>query len=439
MEQALSKAPFTYPQEQKEYYLGLYHRYEHGSQQAWMDLHDPRLHFFTHMKEGERQEYLVDASLQAEARNLCTVAKAYHVVTLEMNGGLGTSLGMDLPKGESKASGIMFDIHTPDGRPEKLSILEAKMLWATRHAKNFASLGIIPWNNVETQEGWERTLDRIFFNDRLLPISHPRTYRDVAAELDMTIYDQQLQYPFPRLHEKIPMSVGAVEQRYAPGGHGQILYQLYFQGMLQELPKNGVQVLVLVNADNVSAKPNPFFVAHMMEHSVPAAAVTTDRRPIDAKGGIFVVREGRLELIELAQVPSEQREEFQAIGLHPGHVPQPFNTNSIYINIPQVVRFLDAMQQKAGKVAVRKFLTPDLIVNQKKIALDDGSSIDVEQLEGAIGSVIVRFPRMKLFHVGSADRYSEFAPIKTAADVDFLYKSGKFRFDPECAKLFPQG
>ena len=92
----------------------------------------------------------------------------------------------------------------------------------------------------------------------------------------------------------------------------------------------------------------------------------------------------------------------------------------MYIHL---VLFLDMVRREED-------LLPELIVNEKRVGKDR-----VVQLEGAVGSVVLKIPGVKLFNVIAKNRLQEFAPVKTMEDVNFLYRSGRFRFDPATATL----
>lgn len=412
---------------QQAFFAGLLQKYKLAKE--WqgtgnVDLHASQLQFFTEMRDEQRQEYVVElADLSFQLGR--GTAKELGVVTLEMNGGLGSSLGLDPAQQESKASGVYFSA----GSEGQFSILEAKFSWAIKHHEHFAKLGIIPWNSEVTQGSWDRTVQRASY------LNHSKSYAELFAEHGIEMLPHEIQKTFPRfLAGTLEFAHAANgEQLQAPAGHGQVLYQLYFSGRLHQLVEKDYQVLVLVNADGLTGKPNPFIVSHLISEGILAGMVTTDRTPIDSKGGILLVDRDHLKLVEFAQVSHEQQEYFSQLGLRAEDMPQPFNTNTIYVNIPLFLAYVDSL----GAAAARDLLLPDLIVNHKKVEMD-GKRFEVEHLEGAIGSVILKLPDIKLFNVSIHSRVTEFAPVKRPQDVIYLYDSDAYFFDTDTMTLQPQ-
>ncbi|PIR24861.1 MAG: hypothetical protein COX62_08390 [Deltaproteobacteria bacterium CG_4_10_14_0_2_um_filter_43_8] len=397
---------------QGEYYAALYQKYLFETKASLIDLKDPSLHFFT-SADFDRKTYLRDLPPRDEFKG-----KGPKLVTVEMNAGLGSSLGVT-EANASKASGVRFVAGSKEN-----SILQAKLAWYAKHADRFTSLAIQPWNNHQTSLSWDAVLTQ---------------NSDLAKQLEkngVKIFDHVLQAMFPRLKkdEAVPVDFGAEEKQKAPGGHGQVLFQLYLDGLLERFLDDGYEVLVMANTDGLNSTPDPFIADYMVKENILGGMVTTDRTPLDAKGGIVAIRDGKLELIERAQVLESQMNVFEHIGLNDGENPQPFNTNLIYINLKLLIAYLDTLRNQRGEEAVLAALTPDLIVNRKKIK--DGDVFrDVIQLEGAIGSVVLRFPNVKLFNLPAAQRAEGFTPVKTPPDVVYLYDSDAFRFDENSSQL----
>lgn len=400
---------------QAAYFHALYTQYTRTSAASALrrcDLKDPGISYFTD-STGERDVFMVPLPKRSECGDV-----GPRLVTVEMNAGIGSSLGIKEPNA-SKASGVKF--LGPSG---ETSVLEAKLKWYAIHAHRFSSLAVLPWNNRQTSLSW---------NQLFLP------ERDLVACLERSgvkVFDPVLQAMFPRLKKDkaVPIDFGSEEKRVAPGGHGQVLFQLYQDGLLEKYRDEGCNILVLANTDGLNSTPDPYIANYMMTHNILGGMVTTDRTPIDAKGGIVVLRNGKLELIERAQVSDDQMPLFESIGLRQGDNTQPFNTNLIYLNISLLTEYLDALRNEHGEDAVLAALTPDLIVNQKKVS-DGDTQREVLQLEGAIGSVVLRFPNVRLFHLPASQRAEGFTPIKTPPDVVYLYDSDAFTFNPETSQL----
>ena len=97
----------------------------------------------------------------------------------------------------------------------------------------------------------------------------------------------------------------------------------------------------------------------------------TDKTRADIKGGTLIEYEQQLRLLEIAQVPKENVDEFKSVSKF-----RIFNTNNLWVSLTAMKRVLDAGQ-----------MDMEIIVNPKH--LDAG--IDVLQLETAAGSAIKNF------------------------------------------------
>jgi len=122
----------------------------------------------------------------------------------------------------------------------------------------------------------------------------------------------------------------------------------------------------------------------------------TDKTRADVKGGTLVQYEGRLMLLEIAQVPKDYVDEFKSVSKF-----RIFNTNNIWAN-------LSAMK----RVVEDKRLDLEVIVNPKH--LDNGR--DVIQLETAAGAAIKCFRGACGINVPR----SRFLPVKKTSDLLLL-------------------
>jgi UTP--glucose-1-phosphate uridylyltransferase len=118
----------------------------------------------------------------------------------------------------------------------------------------------------------------------------------------------------------------------------------------------------------------------------------TKRTEADRKGGSLVVRDGRVHLLEIAQVAPEQRHDFMNIRRFPV-----FNTNNVWVDLYAI----DAALSRGD-------LGLTLIQNRKQIR-----GRRIIQIETAMGAAIACFPRARALLVGR-DR---FCPTKRVADL----------------------
>ena len=138
----------------------------------------------------------------------------------------------------------------------------------------------------------------------------------------------------------------------------------------------------------------------------------TDKTRADVKGGTLIEYEGKMRLLELAQVPKEHVDDFKSITTF-----KIFNTNNLWIKLSAIKRLVDA-----GKMHM------EVIENSKK--LDDGTP--VIQLEQAVGSAIKNFNGA----IGINVPRSRFLPVKQCQDL-MLVMSNLFELDQGRLTLSP--
>ncbi|ONM57072.1 UDP-glucose pyrophosphorylase2 [Zea mays] len=93
----------------------------------------------------------------------------------------------------------------------------------------------------------------------------------------------------------------------------------------------------------------------------------TPKTLADVKGGTLISYEGRVQLLEIAQVPDEHVNEFKSIEKF-----KIFNTNNLWVNLKAIKRLVEA-----------EALKMEIIPNPKEV---DG--VKVLQLETAAGAAI---------------------------------------------------
>jgi UTP--glucose-1-phosphate uridylyltransferase len=108
---------------------------------------------------------------------------------------------------------------------------------------------------------------------------------------------------------------------YAPG-HGDFPEALRRAGLVDELERRGVHVVILSNVDNLGADPDPLIVGYHLAHGLPLTIETARSVPQDAGGGPAWVGD-RLQILESFRLP----EGFALEGL-------PFvNTNTLLFSL----------------------------------------------------------------------------------------------------------
>jgi len=118
----------------------------------------------------------------------------------------------------------------------------------------------------------------------------------------------------------------------------------------------------------------------------------TPKTLADVKGGTLISYEGRVQLLEIAQVPDEHVNEFKSIEKF-----KIFNTNNLWVNLKAIKRLVEADALKM-----------EIIPNPKEV---DG--VKVLQLETAAGAAIRFFDKA----IGINVPRSRFLPVKATSDL----------------------
>lgn len=284
------------------------------------------------------------------------------VVAIRLNGGLGTS--MELKQAKSL-------INVREGQ-SFLDVIAAQVRWLRSHYG--ARLPLLLMDSFATHADSMAALGGLAQPDGL-PLSF-------------------LQHKVPRIDVATggPAVFASLDEGWAPPGHGDLYLALSVSGLLQRLIALGYTWAFVSNADNLGATVNPAILGYLDAARRDFAMEVTPKTLADRKGGTLVQHEGRLTLLERAQVSSEHLAEFEDIQRF-----RVFNTNSLWFR-------LDAL---AGLMASGGLRLP-MIVNPKQI-----EGTDVVQLETAMGAAIGSFDRAVGILVGR----ERFSPVKTTSDL----------------------
>jgi len=294
-------------------------------------------------------------------------------VVVKLNGGLGTSMGMDRAKSL---------LEVKDGRTF-LDLVAEQVLALRRHFD--ARLPLVLMNSFATREDSLAALAR-----------HDRLESDVPADF--------VQNKVPKLAEDDLEPVSWAQDpalEWAPPGHGDLYVALQTSGMLDTLLQHGYRWAFVSNSDNLGAVLEPRILAWIADRALPFVMEVADRTEADRKGG-HVARHtdgGGLVLRELAQTPEEDLEAFQEIERH-----RFFNTNNLWVDLQALRGLLDA---RGGVLGL------PMIVNRKTVDPSDKSSPAVVQLETAMGAAIDVFEGAQALRVPRA----RFLPVKTTDDL----------------------
>ena len=293
---------------------------------------------------------------------------------IKLNGGLGTSMGMDRAKSLLRVRGdrTFLDVI-------------ARQVLAARAATS-ARIPLVLMNSFRTQD------------DTLAALA---AYPDLPVD-GVPLDFLQNREPKLRADDLTPVEWPADPGlEWCPPGHGDLYTALYASGTLQRLLEAGFRYATVSNSDNLGATPDARIAGWFAGTGAPFAAEVARRTPADRKGGHLVRRaaDGRIVLRETAQTLPEDAGAAADITRHPY-----FNTNNLWLDL----RALAAELDRTGGV-----LHLPLIRNDKTVDPSDSSSTPVVQIESAMGAAIEVFDGAAVLEV---DR-SRFLPVKTTNDL----------------------
>lgn len=181
-----------------------------------------------------------------------------------------------------------------------------------------------------------------------------------------------------------------------PPGHGNFYESFLASGLLDTFLGQGKKYVFLSNIDNLGATVDPNILNYMANRDSEFIMEVTDKTRADVKGGTLIEYEGRLMLLEIAQVPPDYVDEFKSVNKF-----RIFNTNNLWANLAAIKRVVTA-----GELDI------EVIVNPKH--LDRG--VDVIQLETAAGAAVKCFKNACGINVPR----SRFLPVKKTSDLLLL-------------------
>lgn len=308
-------------------------------------------------------------------------------VLIKLNGGLGTSMGMDQAKSL---------LPVRDGK-SFLDLLVDQVMAA--RAKYGVELPLIFMNSFRTRQD---TLDAL--------ARHPGIEVE-GLPLDFL----QNREPKLRADNLTPVTWEADPSlEWCPPGHGDIYTALVASGVLDALLERGFRYAMTSNSDNLGAAPSARIAGWFAASGAPYAPEMCRRTPADVKGGHLAVRksDGRIILRDTAQTPPEQMSYFTDQFRHPF-----FHTNNLWFDL-QVLR--DTLVERQGILGL------PLIRNEKTVDPSDASSTPVIQMETAMGAAVEAFEGATAVEVPR----SRFLPVKTTNDL-LLVRSDVYEVDED--------
>ena len=343
-------------------------------------------HYYRQLEEGvtgfipedsieplTQPDLLADVSISREAAQ----AAVAQTVIIKLNGGLGTSMGMD------KAKSLL---PVRDGK-SFLDLIVAQILHT--RAELGVRLPLLFMNSFRTRDDTLATLAK--YPD--LPVE--------GLELDF------LQNQEPRLlaSDLTPVEWPADRSlEWCPPGHGDLYTALEASGVLDRLVSLGYRYASVSNSDNLGAGPDATIAGWFAASRAPYAAEICRRTAADRKGGHLAIRKADRQLIlrDTAQTAKEEMHYFTDEHRHPY-----FHTNNLWFDLDLLAQTLRERSSVLGLPLIR---------NVKTVDPADPATPEVIQIETAMGAAIEVFPGATAIGVGR-DR---FLPVKTTSDLLLL-------------------
>lgn len=302
-----------------------------------------------------------DLSRFSGAGEAASAEERSRTVSITLNGGLGTTMGMRAPKALLYAT-------------EGMTFLDI----ALRQAE---SAGVRP------------VLMNSFATDAAV--------RAALGDRDIQSFRQH-EAPKLRRDDFRPVSVpDRSDLEWCPPGHGDLYTALGTSGVLGNLLETGFRYAFVSNVDNVGGCPDPVLLSFFLGSGAPFLMEVVRRTPEDWKGGHLALRrgDGRLILRETAQCAPDDREAFRD---HERYCY--FNANNLWIRLEALH---DALERGGG------FLPLPTIANPKTADPRDPASEPVFHLEQAAGTALEAFEGARAVEVPRR----RFAPVKTTENL----------------------
>ena len=323
---------------------------------------------------------------------------------LKLNGGLGTSMGMD------QAKSLLPVREAPGGSAENademLTFLDiiVGQVRAARQATG-ARLPLLFMNSFRTRDDTLAALER---------------YSDLAVD-GLPVDFLQNREPKLLSHVLTPVTWEKdPDLEWCPPGHGDLYPALHASGVVVALLEAGFRYLCVSNSDNLGATPDATIAGWFAASGAPYAAELCRKTAADVKGGQLVVRkaDGRIVQRETAQTHPDDVAASLDAARHPF-----FHTNNLWFDLEALAAELE---RTSGVLEL------PLIRNDKTVDPADPSSPEVVQIESAMGAAVAVFEGATAIEV----ERSRFLPVKTTNDLlvlrsDVYALTGDYRLEAQ--------
>uniref|UniRef100_UPI00358F0966 UTP--glucose-1-phosphate uridylyltransferase-like n=1 Tax=Myxine glutinosa TaxID=7769 RepID=UPI00358F0966 len=292
------------------------------------------------------------------------------LVVVKLNGGLGTSMGCKGPKS-------LISVRS-DNTFLDLTLQQIEHLNITYNS----DVPLVLMNSFNTDEDTQKILQKY-------------------GHCKVKIYTFN-QSRFPRINKEtlLPIATSVADdgsEAWYPPGHGDLYESLLSSGLMSKLLAQGKELMFVSNIDNLGATVDLKILHHLLAppsgERCEFVMEVTNKTRADVKGGTLIQYDGKLRLLEIAQVPKQHVDDFKSVSKF-----KIFNTNNLWVSLSAVKRLLES-----GSVEM------EIIVNNK--TLEGG--LNVIQMETAVGAAMKSFDNALGINVPR----SRFLPVKTSSDL----------------------
>ncbi|XP_052195053.1 UTP--glucose-1-phosphate uridylyltransferase isoform X1 [Diospyros lotus] len=332
------------------------------------------------------------------------------LVVLKLNGGLGTTMGCTGPKSVIEVrNGLTF---------LDLIVIQIESL----NSKYGCNVPLLLMNSFNTHDDTQKIIEKY-----------------ASSNIKIHTFNQS-QYPRLVVEDFVPLPCkgNSGKDGWYPPGHGDVFSSLKNSGKLDELLSQGKEYVFVANSDNLGAIVDLKILSHLIQNKNEYCMEVTPKTLADVKGGTLISYEGKVQLLEIAQVPDEHVNEFKSIEKF-----KIFNTNNLWVNLNAIKRLVEANALKMEIIPNPKFFehaiginvprsrflpvkaSSDLLLVQSDLyTLNEGFVIRNQARENPANPAIELGPEFKKV----ANFLGHFKSIPSIIDLDTLKVTGDVWF-----------